>query len=953
MENTGLLSVDNGESKIIEAEGSLIAQEYYTDYAKYVLEYRALPSVYDGLKPVQRRIIHIANQQPKKLMKTAKLAGLCMALHPHGSCLSGDTVFYMLNGSPMTIKEMYDSNNSKFYGMAINESNQLEPCEITNVRVGQVTRKLYHINLSDGSLIKCTGNHPFMSDDFKFINAENLEVGQKLLSGYWNNGNRIKTSHDKGQSKLIYHKVSEKYYNWTQESELHIHHIDMNPYNNIPENLQLMTNSDHRKLHYELTPEIYDSGLELGRQSMFNEEGYLREDTRKKNSNLMKIYNSSQGLRRAIYAINILKKRNIDITEDNYESLRGEIYNLPIISRLISKGYINEFSDLIDIELKNIGCIYRENKSDDRKDIKLNRKSFKRTYDGKVAKRDLEIISIEIETLDEDYITYDFTSDVNSNAIILTSVCEDYSKFIVTHNSSIEGALYNMAYPLNNLPLFTTKGNFGGVNATGASSRYTECYLSEIARMNFCQFIDYADYEVGEIGEMEPKSLPSLIPYALFDGAEGIAIGLSTKIMPLNLIDLIDYYIDYIKRGESSIVVKPDIGHSLIENEDIYSLVSDYKSRLTTSSIVTQISDNSFLIEGLYGKSIDSVIKKIDKWTRVFTNDQAGFRDASTTSMKYIFELYDDKDISPEEFCKVITEATRSNTSFNRVMEEDGSAVYAELDYVVKQSLKCLNKAIDKKIEYDLNKNIKQLELYGVLRRCKELGVFNNITKITSEELVHKIITSTDCSEDIAKEVVKKPISYLTKSHDIEEEDLRSQIEILKNHDRKKYLINLYKEFKKAVLPIYEDKKHSILINDRLENPCIKIDEEGQVNITDGDGQYFTSVVYFISDKGYIYKRTVSALLSSEFYVDTSNNDKITGLVTDNNKYVSITTSYKDDKNWEGRLILDLLLVYDGKKIINLRDTEVIKNVEGISRLSDNNSKYLKSRLSKSVYVKK
>lgn len=521
-------------------------------------------------------------------------------------------------------------------------------------------------------------------------------------------------------------------------------------------------------------------------------------------------------------------------------------------------------------------------------------------------------------------------------------------------SSSVTGAINNMAYPLNNLPLFTTKGNFGSVNAPPSADRYTECYLSEIARMNFCQFVDYAEYEVGEIGELEPSYLPSLIPYCLLEGCEGIAIGLSTKVLPLNLLDLIDYYIDFIKKGSSSRKVKPDLGYVLLENDEIDKDSKSIKSRITTSSIVTQISDTSFLVEGLYGKSLDAVVSKIDKWDKSFTKGQVGYRDASSTSLKYVFEIYDDKYPSPQDFKENLIWATRCNSTFTRVVEEDGSAVSATLDYVVRKSLEGLNKAIDKKIKSELTRSQHQLSLYEVLNECKSQGVFNDIVQMTSDELVNLIIRSTSCSEDLAREIVKKPISYLTKSHRNEEDALRDTIDSLKNHDRTKYLISLYKEFRKAVLPIYESRKHSVSKDEVLNNPCIKIDGD-IIKVADKDGEPFTNTVYFISDKGYLYRRTISALSSSEIVVETEHDDRIVGLVTDNSDYLSVKTKFSYE-GWYGLSVFNISSLSYDKKIVNLRDEEgsdeKIVLVEGYSRLPDDLSGYLKNKLSKTTYVK-
>jgi len=63
----------------------LLMQHHYLKYASYVILDRAIPNVYDGLKPVQRRILHtLWLMHDGKLHKVANVAGQTMAYHPHG-----------------------------------------------------------------------------------------------------------------------------------------------------------------------------------------------------------------------------------------------------------------------------------------------------------------------------------------------------------------------------------------------------------------------------------------------------------------------------------------------------------------------------------------------------------------------------------------------------------------------------------------------------------------------------------------------------------------------------------------------------------------------------------------------------------------------------------------------------------------------------------------------------
>lgn len=63
----------------------MLMKHHYLKYASYVILDRAIPNVIDGLKPVQRRILHtLWTMHDGKLHKVANVAGQTMALHPHG-----------------------------------------------------------------------------------------------------------------------------------------------------------------------------------------------------------------------------------------------------------------------------------------------------------------------------------------------------------------------------------------------------------------------------------------------------------------------------------------------------------------------------------------------------------------------------------------------------------------------------------------------------------------------------------------------------------------------------------------------------------------------------------------------------------------------------------------------------------------------------------------------------
>lgn len=75
-----------------------LMEDQFLKYASYVILDRAIPNVYDGLKPVQRRILHtLWTMHDGKLHKVANVAGQTMAFHPHGDAPITEALVNMSN----------------------------------------------------------------------------------------------------------------------------------------------------------------------------------------------------------------------------------------------------------------------------------------------------------------------------------------------------------------------------------------------------------------------------------------------------------------------------------------------------------------------------------------------------------------------------------------------------------------------------------------------------------------------------------------------------------------------------------------------------------------------------------------------------------------------------------------------------------------------------------------
>ncbi|MCK4920201.1 MAG: DNA gyrase/topoisomerase IV subunit A, partial [Bacteroidales bacterium] len=81
----------NNVPKIVHLSG--MYEDWFLEYASYVILERAVPHLDDGLKPVQRRILHSMKRlDDGRFNKVANIIGHTMQFHPHGDASIGDAL---------------------------------------------------------------------------------------------------------------------------------------------------------------------------------------------------------------------------------------------------------------------------------------------------------------------------------------------------------------------------------------------------------------------------------------------------------------------------------------------------------------------------------------------------------------------------------------------------------------------------------------------------------------------------------------------------------------------------------------------------------------------------------------------------------------------------------------------------------------------------------------------
>ena len=88
MSENPVLNIPMSDSKV-----SGLYKDWFLDYASYVILERAVPALKDGMKPVQRRILHaMKTMDDGRYHKVANIIGQTMQYHPHGDAAIGDAL---------------------------------------------------------------------------------------------------------------------------------------------------------------------------------------------------------------------------------------------------------------------------------------------------------------------------------------------------------------------------------------------------------------------------------------------------------------------------------------------------------------------------------------------------------------------------------------------------------------------------------------------------------------------------------------------------------------------------------------------------------------------------------------------------------------------------------------------------------------------------------------------
>lgn len=312
--------------------------------------------------------------------------------------------------------------------------------------------------------------------------------------------------------------------------------------------------------------------------------------------------------------------------------------------------------------------------------------------------------------------------------------------------------------------LIETQGNWGNI-LTGdrsAASRYIEARLSKFAlEVVFSPKI--TKWQSSYDGRRkEPINLPVKFPLLLAQGGEGIAVGLSTKILPHNFIELIDSSIKCLK-GQKFIIY-PDFPTSGIID------ISNYNDglrggRIKVRARISQLNKNTLVISQIpFTTTTSSLIDTIVK-----ANDNGKIKikkieDNTANDVEVLVHL--PSGVSPDKTIDGLFAFTSCETSISPLgcVIENNKPLFIGVSEILEKSTDRTKKLLKLELEYKRGDFENQWHYASLERIFIENRIYRDIENVETWEGVIKAISEglQPFTNDLKREVVEDDIVRLT-----------------------------------------------------------------------------------------------------------------------------------------------------------------------------------------------
>ena len=288
--------------------------------------------------------------------------------------------------------------------------------------------------------------------------------------------------------------------------------------------------------------------------------------------------------------------------------------------------------------------------------------------------------------------------------------------------------------------LIDCQGNWGNI-LTGdgaAASRYIEARLSKFA-LEVIYSPKITDWGVSYDGRRaEPNNLPVKFPLLLASGAEGIAVGLSTKVLPHNFNELIDASIKILKGKPFTIY--PDFLTAGIAD------ISNYNDglrggRVRVRAKIGQYDKNTLVITQIpFSTNTTTLIESILKANEKGKIKIKKIEDNTAAEVEILIHLF--PGVSPDKTIDALFAFTACETSIAPLgcVIEDNKPLFVGVSHMLKISTERTVDLLKRELEIQLNELEEQWHFLSLERIFIENRIYRDIEEKTTREDVIKAV---------------------------------------------------------------------------------------------------------------------------------------------------------------------------------------------------------------------
>ena len=175
-------------------------------------------------------------------------------------CFTGDTKVPLLNGTQKTLRDLTDINQAVWVYSIDLQTNKIVPGKAHALKT-RSNAPLVRVIVSGGDEIICTPDHQLMLLDGSYKAASELTVNESLMPFYrkWQTRDGYEdVSNGRGTSQPT-HKMVYQHLHGPLPQNYVVHHLNHKPTDNRPENLSLLSQSEHSKHHRLTGPVKFDN----------------------------------------------------------------------------------------------------------------------------------------------------------------------------------------------------------------------------------------------------------------------------------------------------------------------------------------------------------------------------------------------------------------------------------------------------------------------------------------------------------------------------------------------------------------------------------------------------------------------------------------------------------------------------------------------------------------------